>query len=103
MTNIGKSKSDIGNWIEEIGAGTGSKTEKEIDALGNQLNLFLEEQNKAFKKSSVEYWNGISNSAQSSDMLNPLAKRLKPELLYSFGQLLIKKSPDKIPDVENPE
>ncbi len=102
MANKNKSSaSNIDSWIEEIAAGTGSKTEKEIDVLGDQLNLFLKDQIQSFKKSSTATWNNIAHSAQTSDMLNPLAQRLNPDLLFNFGQLLLDKSPDKIPDNEN--
>lgn len=90
------------NWIEKIGAGSGSKTEKEIDEIGHQLNLFLKEQARIYSKTSLKNWNRITASAQSSDMLGPLAKRLDPQVFYEFGQLLLKKSPDKMQDKDTP-
>ena len=50
MVDKSKIKPNSDSWIEKIGAGSGSKTEKQINEIGNQLNRFLEEQVKAFSK-----------------------------------------------------
>ncbi|MCB0282272.1 MAG: GNAT family N-acetyltransferase [Calditrichae bacterium] len=78
-------------WILEIGAGSGSKTEAEIDQLGENFNTFLRESIENSEKAFLQKWNRISDSAQGSDMLHSLALRLEPELFFRFGQLLIKK------------
>ena len=41
MVDKNKIKPNSNNWIEKIGAGSGSKTEKQIDEIGKQLNRFL--------------------------------------------------------------
>ncbi len=84
-----KIKHRLENWILEIAAGSGSKTEKEIDDIGKQLNFFLRHSIELIEPEFLDKWNVIGNSAQSSDMLHSLSLRLEPDLFFQFGKLLI--------------
>ncbi|KAA3613178.1 MAG: GNAT family N-acetyltransferase [Calditrichaeota bacterium] len=84
-----KSKILLDNWIMEIAAGTSSKTEKEIDEIGSQLNSFLRKTVEGNELSFREKWEVIGSSAQSSDMLHSLSLRIEPDLFFQFGSLLL--------------
>jgi len=84
-----KNKNQFEYWIQEIAAGTGSKTEKEIDAIGDQLNVFLRHSIESVEQDFLNKWNVIGNSAQSSDMLHSLSLRLEPDYFFQFGKLFI--------------
>ncbi len=63
-----KNTRQLESWIHEIAAGSGSKTEKEIDEIGNHLNAFLRHSIESVEKQILEKWNMIGSSAQNSDM-----------------------------------
>jgi long-subunit acyl-CoA synthetase (AMP-forming) len=92
----------IDDWIKNIPAGSGSKTENEIDETGEYLNEFISQSSGRIDDLILVKWNSISESAQISDMLLPLSHRLEKEGFFNFGSFLLKNASNKkIKDTDN--
>ena len=83
-------KAQADDWINNISSGSSSKTEKEIDATGDQLNSFFLAAKKNLTEKNIRRWNKIAAAAQDSDMLFVLSQRIETEVFFDFGEQLIK-------------
>ncbi len=87
--NSSKDNLKLENWVQEIAAGSGSKTVEELDDIGQRLNLFIAKAAQENVALFLKKWNIIGGHAQSSDMLRPLSQRLEPEIFYAFAVYLL--------------